>query len=34
MTDIETPLANIPSGASDIYFVANGDVSFDSWSMS
>ena len=34
MTDIETPLANIPNGASDIYFVANGDVSFDSWSMS
>ncbi|HOH86137.1 endo-1,4-beta-xylanase [Ruminococcus sp.] len=34
MTDIETPLANIPDGASDIYFVANGDVSFDSWSMS
>ena len=34
METIETPLANIPSGASDIYFVANGDVSFDSWSMS
>ena len=34
MTEIETVLAEIPSGATDIYFIANGDLSFDSWSMS
>ncbi len=33
-TEITTGIGNIPSGASDIYFIANGDVSFDSWSMS
>ena len=34
MTDITTGLDNIPSGAQDLYFIANGDLSFDSWSMS
>ena len=34
METIDTVLADIPSGASDIYFIANGDLSFDSWSMS
>ena len=34
MTEIETVLAEIPSSATDIYFIANGDVSFDSWTMS
>ncbi|MBR5684214.1 MAG: family 43 glycosylhydrolase [Ruminococcus sp.] len=34
MTEIDTVLADYPSGASDIYFIANGDVSFDSWTMS
>ncbi|WP_019680029.1 endo-1,4-beta-xylanase [Ruminococcus flavefaciens] len=34
MEEIITPMTNLPSGASDIYFIANGDVSFDSWSMS
>jgi len=34
MTVTETVLASIPGGAEDIYFIANGDLSFDSWSMS
>ena len=34
MTEIETILSSIPSSATDIYFIANGDLSFDSWSMS
>ena len=34
METIETPLADIPNGATDIYFIANGDLSFDSWSIS
>ena len=33
METIETPLADIPTGATDIYFIANGDLSFDSWSI-
>ena len=34
MTEIETVLADIPGSATDIYFIANGDLSFDSWTMS
>ena len=34
MSEIITGIPNVPNGATDIYFIANGDVSFDSWSMS
>lgn len=34
VSEIITGIPNVPNGASDIYFIANGDVSFDSWSMS
>ena len=34
MTEIITGIPDGPNGTSDIYFIANGDLSFDSWTMS